>query len=170
MNVMTQPSARTKKIPTADLLPLDTVRTLLGVVWLGGGSIIFVIVVLQSLLGRYGEKTQEAWGWLLPTIMPTLGMIVVVLGYTALDPLLSSSVVRKSFFRVALWLSVLYLLLILLTILIQPWGGTEGVEGMRMSNLWLGPFQGIVASALGVLFVSKQQNKETENRESPVIR
>ena len=154
-------SARSKRLPDENLTPLDTVRSRMAIVWLGGASLILVIVVLQSLLGRYADKTQEAWGWLLPTLMPTLGMIVTVLGYTALDPLRSRSVVRKSFFQVALFLSAMYLLLILLTILIQPLAGTDPVELMRISNLWLGPFQGLVASALGVLFVSKQQQRDS---------
>src|SRR5262249_51538253 len=126
------------------------------------------IVVLQSLLGRFGDKTQEAWAWLLPTIMPTLGMIITVLGYTALDPTLSTSVVKKSFFRVTVALSALYLFLILLTILIAPVADAGPIELMRISNLWLGPFQGLVASALGVLFVSKQQTGESELPRLPV--
>jgi hypothetical protein len=140
-------------------LPLDTVRARLSAVWLGGAGLIFVLVVIQSLLGRYEDKAQEAWGWLLPTIMPTLGLIVTVLGYTALDPVFSQSVVRRSFFRVAIWLSALYLLLILLTIAVQPFVAQDAnaaLELMRTSQLWLGPFQGLVASALGVLFVSKK--------------
>jgi hypothetical protein len=146
-----------RKTPDVDTVSLDTVRIRLAAIWLGGGSAILIIVVLQSLLGRYGDKTQEAWGWLLPTLMPTLGMIVTVLGYTALDPYRSNSIVRKTFFSVALWLSTLYLLLVSMTILVQPLTRTEPIELMRTSNLWLGQFQGLVASALGVLFVSKQK-------------
>jgi len=144
----------------AEVMPLDSVRARLATIWLAGSGLIFVLLVVQSLLGRYGDKTQEAWGWLLPTIMPTLGMIVTVLGYTALDPVFSTSVVRKIFFHIAFWLSALYLALVLLTLLIQPLTTNDpgkAVEVMRLSNLWLGPFQGIVASALGVLFVSKQK-------------
>jgi hypothetical protein len=140
-------------------LSLDAVRARLSAVWLVGTGIVFVLLVVQSLLGRYEDKTQEAWGWLLPTIMPTLGLIVTVLGYTALDPIFSQAVVRRSFFRVAIWLSVMYLLLILLTIGVQPFVARDAnaaVELMRTSQLWLGPFQGLVASALGVLFVSKK--------------
>jgi hypothetical protein len=140
-------------------LSLDTVRARLSAVWLGGAGIIFVLLVVQSLLGRYENKTQDAWGWLLPTIMPTLGLIVTVLGYTALDPVFSQSIVRRNFFRVAIWLSVLYLLLILLTIAVQPFVARDAnaaVELMHTSQLWLGPFQGLVASSLGVLFVSKK--------------
>ena len=153
----THSAAAQKKALDFKTVSLDTVRVRLAAVWLGGGSVILFIVVLQSLLGRYGDQTQEAWGWLLPTIMPTLGMIVTVLGYTALDPFRSSSIVRKTFFNVALALSVLYLTLVLMTILVQPLTNAEPITLMRTSNLWLGPFQGLVASALGVLFVSKHK-------------
>ena len=134
-------------------------------IWLTGTGIIFILVVVQSLLGRYEEKTQEAWGWLLPTMMPTLGLIITVLGYTALDPTLSQGVVRRTFFRVAMWLSILYLVLILLTIAIQPFVARDADAAlglMRTSQLWLGPFQGLVASALGVLFVSKKDAPPTK--------
>ena len=107
-------------------------------------------------------RLQDAWGWLLPTIMPTLGLIVTVLSYTALDPVFSSSVVRKTFFHVAMVLSIAYLGLVALTVLIGPFAATNGagmVDLMRTSDLWLGPFQGLVASALGVLFVTKQEMK-----------
>jgi hypothetical protein len=154
-------------MPSRDLITLDGVRTKLATLWLGGGSVVIIVVVIQSLLGRFGERTQEAWGWALPTIMPTLGMIVTVLGYTALNPIYLSYVVRKSFFHVAVWLSALYLFLVLLTIAIQPLAGADPVELMRVSNLWLGPFQGLVTSALGVLFVSKEEKGSTGTAEQP---
>jgi hypothetical protein len=150
----------------AKVITLDAVRSRLSILWLVGGGLLFVLMVLQSLMGRYADKTQEAWGWLMPTIMPSLSMIVTVLGYTALDPLYSTSVVRKSFFNMAFWLSTLYLTLVLLTILVQPLVANapgEAVGLMRQSNLWLGPFQGIVASALGVLFVSKQKGASSDS-------
>jgi hypothetical protein len=149
-----------KRVPAPELVPLDAVRTRLATTWLGGSAIVVILVVIQSLLGKYGEKTQDAWGWLLPTIMPTLGMVVSVLGYAALDPVMSRFDVRKSFFQIALWLSAFYLLLILLTILIQPFTGTDPIALMHTSNLWLGPCQGLVGSALGVLFASKTQKGE----------
>jgi len=120
-----------------------------------------MILVVQSLLHVYGDLTQEAWGWFLPTLMPSLGLIVTVLTYTALNPLMTGSVVRKTFVSIAMGLSILYLATVILTILIQPFASktpAEAVELMRTSNLWLGPLQGLVASALGVLFVSKEKS------------
>lgn len=148
------------QVPADQLMPLDDVRVRLARIWLIGGGLVLIILVVQSLLHVYGDLTQEAWGWFLPTMMPTLGMIITVLTYTALDPLTSGSVVRRTFFPIALWLSVVYLVLVSLTILIQPFASKtpeEAVGLMRTSNLWLGPVQGLVASALGVLFVSKQK-------------
>lgn len=142
-----------------ETLPLDSVRTGLAWVWLAGAGLVASVMALQSLLGRYGTLTQDAWGWILPTIMPTLLMIITVLSYTALDPVSSSSLVRKTFFRIAMVLSIAYLVQIAMVVLIAPFAAKDAKEMvglMHTSNLWLGPFQGLVAAALGVLFVTKQ--------------
>ncbi len=98
--------------PTVGLVPLERVRTKLAALWMVGGSLIVGILVVQSLLGRYGDKVQDVWGWLLPTLMPTLAMILAVLGYSALSRAMSGIVVRRDFFTVAFWLSGFYLFLI----------------------------------------------------------
>jgi len=146
-----------QRITEPGFISLERVRVRLAVLWLGVGTIIYLIVVAQSLLGKFGSDTQKAWGWLLPTTMPTLGMIVTVLGYTALNPKFSNTEVRRSFFWIAFYLSTVYLGLVLMPILIQPFTNTTPIELMHTSNLFLGPFQGLVASSLGVLFVSKQK-------------
>jgi hypothetical protein len=151
------PTAQPARV--VDVIGLDLVRNRLAAVWITGTGFVFVVVVLQSLFHRFMDKTQDAWGWLLPAIMPTLMMIITVLGYTALSATASSTVVRRGFFRVAMVLSVMYLALVALTVLCGPFTSSDGagmISNMQMSNLWLGPFQGLVASALGVLFVTKQ--------------
>ena len=150
------------QVPDRDLMILDAVRNRLSGVWFTGAAMILGLMVVQSLLGKYGDRTQDAWGWALPTLMPIVGMIVSVLGYSALDARVSRFQVRKSFFHIALWLSVIYLGLVLLTLLIQPVVGTDPIALMHTSNLWLGPFQGLVASALGVLFVSTKPKEKQE--------
>jgi len=159
--MMEQPDASTRTpIAPTDLVTLDSVRMNLARVWLLGSGGIFLVMVIQSLHHAYGDLTQEAWGWFLPTLLPSLGLIVTVLTYTALDPLMTGFVVRKSFATLATWLSVTYLFTVALTILMQPFSGrtpADAVGLMRLSNLWLGPLQGIVASSLGVLFTSKER-------------
>jgi hypothetical protein len=142
-------------------LPLDLARSRLTGTWFVGAAILTLIVVVQSLMGRYGSRTQEAWEWLLPTIMPTSGMILSGLLPTALSSRSSRVSVRRLFYRVTVCLACFYQLAILLTILLQPFSNTEiseAIDNMHRSNLWLGPIQGLVGLALGVLFVSKRQD------------
>lgn len=131
----------------------------LAAIWLIGAGGVFLLLVAQSLLGRYEPATQEVWGWFLPTVMPTLSLIVGVLvadrraadgkprGKEAAMP------VDGLFFRLGAGMSVLYLLLVALSILVQPLlPGTSPLELMRRSNLWLGPLQGLTVAVLGVFF------------------
>ena len=48
-------------------------------IWLGGAGLVFLILVVQSLVGRYGSQSEAAWAWYLPTVMPTLSLIIGVL-------------------------------------------------------------------------------------------
>lgn len=155
-----------KPLPKRSLVPLDEVRVRLALLWLLSAGAIFATLVFQSLRLVYGERTQEVWGWILPTIMPTLALIVTVLGYSALDPAMNRAVVRRSFFTLSFGLSLAYLAATFITILVQPFSAGDPVELMRMSNLWLGPFQGLVASALGVLFVSKRERPQGASAEN----
>lgn len=152
-------------LPAEKSIQLDTAQARLAAVWFVGTALVLILVILQSLMNRFGNRTQEAWEWLLPTIMPTLGMILSGLVGTAFDPLSSAVIVRRLFYRVAIWLSAFYQLLILLTILVQPFTNMEPVDLMHRSNLWLGPIQGLVGVALGVLFVSKKQRPEEGQEE-----
>jgi hypothetical protein len=145
-------------IAAPGLVRLDSVRVRLAVVWLSAASIIFGTLILQSLMGHYQDRTDEVWKWLLPAIMPTLGLVISVIGSSALLPFFSGAVVRKSFYRVALLLSIFYLLFIFLNVVIQPFVSAtvdDQIKSFHTSNLWLAPLQGLVASALGVLFASK---------------
>src|ERR1700723_898212 len=154
-------------IPPPQLTALEDVRTTLSRVWMIGAGLVFIVLVVQSLIGVYADLTEDAWGWFLPTILPTLTMILTVLTYTALDPTMTGFVVRKTFASTATWLSIFYLLVVSLTFVTQPFifsslasqkeRAAAAITLMRMSNLWLGPLQGLVASALGVLFVSKHK-------------
>lgn len=147
-------------------------------IWLGGAGLVFLILVVQSLVGRYGSQSEAAWAWYLPTVMPTLSLIIGVLATdfriaatttaattaaaattteaTAVSP--DAKVLPVSA-RGLLWLgvglSVFYLLLVAVTILAQPFlQDVSPIELMHRSNLWLGPLQGLTAGVLAAFFRS----------------
>jgi hypothetical protein len=137
-------------------MPLDGVRWRLARLWLLLAGLIILILIVQSATGKYAGKVQNVWSWALPTIMPTLSLIVTVLGANALEAQPQAAKVRRSFYLVALWLSAIYLILVLCTITLDSVTTYDPLELLTVSNLWLGPLQGVVASSIAVLFFTKQ--------------
>lgn len=146
-----------KSTPSKNTIPLDRVRWQLAKLWLGLATPIFVILIGQSVFGKYHEKVQAVWSWALPTLMPTLALIITVLGANAIGAVEDKKRrVKRSFYLVAFGLSAIYLLLILITLLIEPFTPFEALDLLNLSSLWLGPFQGLVASALAILFFTRR--------------
>lgn len=128
-------------------------------IWLAGSVLVFLILVGQSLAGYYEPRTQDAWSWFLPTVMPTLSLMVgtLVADYRRERPEEAPppKPVGGPLFGLTAGLSLLYLLLVALSILIQPFlSQTPPLELMQRSNLWLGPLQGLTAGALAAFFHS----------------
>jgi hypothetical protein len=125
----------------------------LATVWFGGAGVVFFVVLVQSLLGRYGESANEAWGWLLPTVMPTLSLIVGVLMFDAVQKEKTPKTIDRFLFRLTLSLSFVYLAAVFLVIALQPLAAMPPLQMMTQANVWLGPFQGLVTAAMGAFFV-----------------
>jgi hypothetical protein len=135
-------------------------------VWFCGAGLIFLLLAVQSLAGLYQDRLQGVWGWALPNFIPTLSLMLGVFAASALQHNTEDDQleVRTGFYRLSISLSVFYLLMLLLTILIQPfaaaWRADPAIsngQALETSNLWLGPLQGLVVAALGVLFFLKQK-------------
>ncbi|HEY6402716.1 MAG TPA: hypothetical protein VI479_14970, partial [Blastocatellia bacterium] len=95
-------------------------------------------------------------------------LILAALGASALEPENKQTHVKRSFFIAACWLSSAYLLLVISTIAIEPFTQLESLQLMSLSNIWLGPFQGLVTSVIGVLFFTKHSDqKKTQKAEAP---
>jgi hypothetical protein len=149
---------------TQPTILLESVRLRLSILWLVGSGVILLMLIAQSLMGKYQNKTQEVWGWMLPTILPALSLILSVLGASALAEESGKTRAKRSFFLIAYLLSAVYLFLVFATMLIEPFTSFEPLELLKLSNLWLAPLQGLVTSALGVLFFTKKTNGEPASR------
>jgi hypothetical protein len=161
------------KQPTIETLPLDGARFGLARLWLIGVTPSFLIIVAQCTVGNvYQGRIHEVFAWLLPTFMPTLSLILSVLAATAVSQgriARETYVVRKDFYSIVFWLSIAYLLLVLFTILIQPFSvavnadpNFSAADVLKLSNLWLAPVQSLVVAAIGTLFFNKQEASAAE--------
>jgi hypothetical protein len=130
----------------------------LAIIWFTGAGVVFLIVLFQTLFGHYGEKVDDAWGWLLPTVMPTLSLIVGVLVSDAVGKQKRNKVADRFFYRLSFILSLSYLFLVAFTILMQPFSSLHPLQFLKQSHLWLAPCQGLVTATLGAFFVRGEES------------
>lgn len=132
-------------------------RRRLTILWFGVGSVLFIGLVLQTEFDRFGTWAEDAWSWFLPSIMPTLLLIVGVLVVDGTSGGAVDKKVDSSLFWVAFSLSAFYLLLVAMVIILQPFTGVALRDSMKVSSLYLGPLQGLVAAFLGAFFVKGER-------------
>ena len=134
---------------------MHTARKRLAVVWFAGAGVCFVVLLFISFFSRDADPTG-LWDWFLPAIVPNLSLIIGVLVYahrhaqtdTHIDPFL---------YQLALWLSVLYVLLLLLPLLFFPLTGKPLPELLTISRLWLAAVQGLATGVMGAFFVRQDK-------------
>lgn len=137
---------------------MSVAKNRLAVVWLVGAGLSFAVVFMQTLLGKYGDHTEEAWAWLLPTVMPTASLIIGVFISEVVGVARKPIIVNSFVYRLAFGLSAIYLAAVLMTLLAIPLSDFGPTTLMEKANLGLGPFQGLVTAALGAFFVNKPKD------------
>lgn len=139
-------------------IPLANTKKQLTIIWFSGSGILFALLLLQTIFGKYGAETKDAWGLMLPTFIPTLSLIIgtLVPDASGSNDSEETATVDRFFFRLSCFLSITYLATVILTILLSPFAKLSLLELMKLSNLWLAPFQGLVTASLGAFFVSKK--------------
>ena len=130
-----------------------TCKRRLATLWFLASGFLFLVVTTQTIFGKYGDQATDAWGWLLPTILPTLSLILGVLVMDARGKVVREQEVDRFLFDLTVGLSAVYLLMVALTIFVQPLVSTGAIALMKQSKLWLGPFQGLVSGSMGAFFV-----------------
>lgn len=121
--------------------------------WFFGACALFFVLLFQTILDHYGHKSNDAWRWFLPTIMPTLSLIVGVIVAETLTKTDKSRMVDRFIYRLAFVVSSVYLVVVSLTIFLQPFASIGPIELMNLSHLWLGPLQGLASAFIGIFFV-----------------
>jgi len=101
------------------LKSMSTSRKTLALVWFVGAGISFLALYLITTFGE-SERVTSLWDWYLPAVTPNLSLIVGVMFNDIKYKSGRSDQVDSFYYRVALWLSVVYLLMLLATPLLSP--------------------------------------------------
>ena len=130
-------------------------QTRLMLVWVIGCAILLLVAWLQIVFGHYGENGRAVMEWLLPSIIPTLSLVVGVWANNALNKSRSPEKVGRGIYRIVLAVSALYLVFLGLIFAIQPMVATPPLEVIKASSLIAAPLQGIVCIFIGIFFTQK---------------
>jgi hypothetical protein len=129
----------------------------LATLWLVGSAVIFFIILFQTFFDHYSGKAEEAWSWFLPTVLPTLSLMIGALVTDALGGGSTEKRIDSFIFKLSFYLSIFYFVIVFLTVMMQPFVTNAAVKFLKQSNLWLAPIQGLVAASLGAFFVKTGQ-------------
>lgn len=136
-------------------IEFNSAKKKIATLWFLLVCLIFVLMFIQTLMGKYENKVSEAWGWLFPSVLPTLSLILTVFIFDIKNPQNQAMRVDRFYFRLVYFLSFFYLVLILFILLLQPVTGKPIIFLMKDSSIYLGPFQGIISGSMGLFFVKK---------------
>jgi cobalamin synthase len=131
---------------------MHTARKRLALAWFAGAGVCFVVLLFISFFASTADLTG-LWEWFLPAIVPNLSLIIGVLVYTQRQQVATDTRIDPFLYRLALWLSLLYVLLLLLPLVFFPVTGKTLPELLDISRLWLAAVQGLVTGVMGAFFV-----------------
>jgi uncharacterized membrane protein (DUF485 family) len=147
------------------MITISLSKKVIATIWIVGFLIPFLLLIVMTNNNTL-QDTKAAWGWFLPTMLPTVSLIVGVFVSDALTPDTKDKSVSRFFFLLACVFSVLYIVLVLLVAFNIPLttSPTALDELLKNSNVYLGPVQGLVTLVLGVFFVNRSKEGERPGR------
>src|SRR5258708_21079055 len=101
-------------------LPMSACKKRLTVVWFAGAGLVCVVVLLQTLMGHYGNKVSDVWGWLMPAVMPTFALIATVWTIDVRSKETKAEFFDSFVFLLALRLFIHFPSVLALTLLLPP--------------------------------------------------
>jgi hypothetical protein len=143
---------------SSQTIPIGKARNYLASIWFPGAFFPFLILTIQSILGKYPDDVQKVWAWFVPTVGPTLFLMLGVMGATALVSTDDKRNVNSFFLKLSVGLSVTYVIILTLTLLLEPFSTIHGITLFTMSNYWLSPIQSLAVAAITVLFTSQEKS------------
>lgn len=159
-------------------MSLDTYRKWLIGIWSAGFLIPFTLILFQFGSGKYGEKFTEALGWLTALTLPTILLMIGVMVASpvtavhkkksagnqpdkekpvkATEELTSGKAAHEKFvFKLAVGVSVLYLLIVNFVFFLEPLTSSRPQELMRDSKIFLAVFDSVISLLIGYFFGKK---------------
>ena len=137
--------------------PLYECQTRLLKYWLLPTVVLGAVLLIQAYLGKYGGRYEEAFSWFFPHVMPTLVLMLGIVGQVTLDTTRRKEAqkthVATGFYRLSFWVTAVHFFLLGSAIFVQPLTDWTPFEIFKISNFVLAFSQTIVSGSVVIFFV-----------------
>ena len=125
-------------------------------IWGIGFAILFFLLVIQTFMGKYGEKYADVIGWLVALTVPTLSLMFGVFIADKQGNSLQDIEADRTLFKIAEFSSLIYFLLIYLVFFIEPLVSFSPFQMVNISKPFFGVISGFITLIIGYFFVKRQ--------------
>lgn len=137
------------------LVAMTAARKKLAILWFVGAGLTFIALLILTTFGNNGQFAV-LWDWFLPAVTPNLSLIVGVMFNDIRHQAAKGESVESFMYRLALWLSLVYLLLLFITPLLSPFTDVPLDTYLQNSKLPLSLVQALATTALGAFYVQRE--------------
>ena len=127
--------------------------------WLIGILPTLLIVVVQSIGGKYEGENGSAWLWFLANTLPSIALV----SYAFFNANLRNSLfISDKRYSVLFWLSVSYVVILLFSLLLQPLSTSSPIDTLKQSMYWLLPFQLLFLVPFSIAIFGNKKGKMSD--------
>ena len=137
------------------LIPIAIARKRLAIVWFAGAGVTFIAILMLTTFGNSGSGTA-LWDWFLAAVTPNLSLVVGVLFNDIKRKNALTETTDSFLYRIALWLSAAYLLLLFVSPLLTPFTEVPLETDLQNSRLPLSLVQALATISLGAFYVRRE--------------
>ena len=148
------------------LVSVKSARRTLTALWFIYSAIALMLLII-NVIGRFeSDEINKAFSWYLPSVVPTLSLIIGVLIQNTRQKSIDK-LVDRLLYVLAYSLTHFYFMLVFVTLfseiladILNPLNPNPPslIDNMSKSHFYLGPCQGLVVACMGAFFVSKDQS------------
>lgn len=120
------------------------------VIWLAFPLPALLLLVAQTVGGKYGEDSAQAWNWLLAQIAPILALVMTS-AFSSPSRTWREKPANSFRWKCAAGTSILYAVLILALLLVEPLLGSTPYELFGESGWLLALLQSVVIACIGAV-------------------
>lgn len=135
----------------------NAIKRLLNV-WVSCAIFLILIILLQTIFGKFGSDADAAWGWLAMHLLP--GLALLLIGYLRHKKLADFALPKAAaiLYNIVFFVSIAYLAAVILSLLTQPFGTDQTeIANLQRTNTGLFFFQGIFLILMAILIYKTER-------------